>query len=101
MPSTTPDDERMAGSDGGDAGEEDSATDTTTSDERRLVVTNDAIALWLTGTFPLVVAAAGTALVDLRTVPSDVLLGWVAITGAAVVWAFGKPAVEAWRGGGG
>lgn len=73
----------------------------THSTSKRHWLTNDGLAWLLTLGFLGIVAAAGTGLVDLTTVPSDVLWAFVVSFLLAVTWAFGTDAIETWRRGGG
>jgi hypothetical protein len=73
------------------SGETDSAT-------TRHWLTNDAIALWLAGTYPLLLFFDGLGWIVLADVPPNLRMGLLAIVGIAVAWAFGRDAVAAWRG---
>lgn len=71
----------------------------TTSTSRRHWLTNDGLAVVLVLSLISVVALHGAGRLTLQTVPQSVLLLYVFSVGSAVAWAFGKDAVEAWRGG--
>jgi len=63
-------------------------------------LTNDALALWLLGSFPLLVAVAALegapygVDVNLATVPEYLRLTYAAVVATAAVWTFGKDAFE-------
>jgi len=72
----------------------------TTDTAKRHWLTNDLMAGLLGLSLIGLVSAHGLALVDLTTLPEPLLYLYVGAVGSAVVWTFGKDAIEAWRGGG-
>lgn len=75
--------------------EEDGATH---SVSKRHWLTNDGIAWLLTVSSIGLVVGAGIGMLDLGNVPAELLLVFVASFGTAIAWAFGRDALEAWRG---
>lgn len=72
----------------------------TDSASKRHWLTNDGLAVLLTVTFIGYVYAPLTPLVDGYPETNPLVLGaFVTAFGVAVAWAFGRDAVEAWRGG--
>ena len=71
----------------------------TDSPQRRWQYTNDIIAGWLVGTFPLMIAFDAYGAISLRDTPETAVMGYVVLVGTAVTWAFGSGALEAWRNG--
>ena len=74
--------------------------DRVASASERHWLTNDGIAWLLTLSMVGAVALGSIGIVDLTAVPQEILLAHVAAFGVAIVWAFGRDALEAWRGGG-
>lgn len=71
----------------------------TESTASRWWLTNDILAFGLVASLIAVVLAhLGTSL-NLQTFPQEVLYLYSFSVASAVAWAFGKDAVEAWRGG--
>lgn len=79
--------------------DEDSDGDATESTSMRHPYTNDALAFFLIWSIIGGVGADGLGAVSLSSVPDEVLLSWVMMTGTATVWAFGRDAIAAWRSG--
>lgn len=79
--------------------EDDESDGVTRGTAKRYWLTNDGIAWVLTLSMITVVAAAGSGHLTLDRVPDPILLSYVAAFGTAIAWAFGKDAVEAWKGG--
>lgn len=80
----------------------DSDTDdggSTRSTSKRHWLTNDLLAGALALSLILVVAAHGAGWLNLQTLPQWLVGVYVFSVGSSVAWAFGKDAVEAWRGG--
>ena len=77
--------------------DEDSDDDSTESVSTRPPYTNDVLAFFLIGSIIGGVGADGLGVVALSSVPDEVLLSWVVMTGTATVWAFGRDAIAAWR----
>lgn len=72
----------------------------TTGTNKRFWLTNDLLAGVLVGSLVLVVLAHLITTFDISNTPQEIVYLYVFSVGSSVAWAFGKDAVEAWRGGG-
>lgn len=59
--------------------------------------TNDLIASVVLVSVPALALAHGFGYLDLGELPSEFLLGYLALVGIAASWTFGRSAVNAWR----
>lgn len=83
-----------------DSGESESSEGSdTTSTARRHWLTNDGIAWTLTASMTLLIILHGIDWIDLTGIPEPFRLVYIGAFGTAIAWAFGKDAIEAWRGG--
>ena len=93
-------DDNRSGTDENRSGTDENRSGSTDTASERHWLTNDGIAWLLTLSMVGVVTAASLGIVDLSTVPQEILVAYVVAFGVAIVWAFGRDALEAWRGGG-
>jgi len=76
----------------------------TNSAKARFWLTNDVLAFLLVCSFVGVFVGAGMGLLDLASVPVEMRLAYLTISGGSAVWTFGQPAYQTWakaRSGGG
>lgn len=66
---------------------------------KRWWLTNDLLAFALLLSLDALVFFSGLRWIDVETIPEMAVYGLTVGFGVAIVWAFGKDAVEAWRGG--
>lgn len=71
----------------------------TNSPDRRWWLTNDILTGALVGSLIAGVLLSGLGLLNLQTVPKEIIYIYVVSVGTAIAWAFGADAVEAWRAG--
>ena len=83
---------------GGD-GQEDGRRGSTGSPSERHWLTNDGMAWVLTLSMVAAILLSAVGVVDLSNVPQEILVAFVGAFGVSIVWAFGRDALEAWRGG--
>lgn len=81
--------------DSNDSGGEEAGETTSTSS--RFWLTNDIAALVLDGGFILLLGLAAAGWVDLHSVPLELRMQLIALTGIATAWLFGGGAVSAWQ----
>jgi len=70
-----------------------------TGTAKRHWLTNDALAGALGASLIAAVLLDGIGLLNLQTIPGEILYLYVFVVGSSMAWAFGKDAIEAWRGG--
>lgn len=78
----------------------DGSASATESTQERHWLTNDAMALALVASLIVFMLITAIGFAKLSVIPKDVLYLYVFAVGSSIAWAFGKDAVEAWRGGG-
>ena len=71
----------------------------TDSADSRWWFTNDLIAGALSASLVVAILGHGFGWLNLQTIPEGFMLLYSFAVGSAVAWAFGKDALEAWRGG--
>jgi hypothetical protein len=69
-----------------------------TGTAKRHWLTNDALAGALGASLIAAVLLDGVGWLNLQTIPTEILYLYVFVVGSSMAWAFGKDAIEAWRG---
>lgn len=77
--------------------DEPDADGSTSDTSQRWWLTNDLLAGLLVTSLVASVAIGGAGHLDLEAVPEPVVWTYVGSVGSAIVWTFGRDAVEAWR----